>query len=69
MKKQKPDPKIREILREYNKDVKRHMSVLSEDFSGQVQLIAEQYGDIKKLSISILKFSLRIPKLSLRIPK
>ncbi|MBI1754817.1 hypothetical protein HYR65_00860 [Candidatus Azambacteria bacterium] len=48
MKKQTSDPKIKTILKEYNKDVKRHISTLSEDFKNQVKIVAEQYVDIKK---------------------
>lgn len=33
---------IETILKKYNDDIKRHMSALSEDFQGQVAMIAEQ---------------------------
>lgn len=36
-----PSP-IEVILKKYNDDIKRHMSALSEDFQGQVAMIAEQ---------------------------
>lgn len=45
--KQQESPNITKILKEYNADIKRHMSVLSEDFQSKIQIIVEQYGDIK----------------------
>lgn len=33
---------IDKILEKYNQDVKRHMSVLTEDFKNEVKIIAEQ---------------------------
>ena len=44
----KTSKEIEAILKPYNADIKRHMSALSEDFQGQVQVIAEQYSDITK---------------------
>ena len=37
---------IDKILEKYNKDVKRHISVLQEDFKDQVKIIAEQHEAI-----------------------
>ena len=37
---------INPILKEYTEEVKRHMSVLKEDFDSTVQTIAEQYDSI-----------------------
>lgn len=64
MKKQKSDPTIKAILREYNHDVKKHMveqrqeferyvGVVAEDFKGQVEIIAEQYGGIEQHLVGI----------------
>lgn len=39
---------IKEILKEYNKDIKRHIDVLKEDFDDKVALIGEQYDSIIK---------------------
>ena len=39
---------IKSILEEYTKEVKRHNSVLKEDFDSKVQTIAEQYDSIDK---------------------
>ena len=47
-KKYKKENDTKKILAEYNKDVRRHMSTLSEDFQGKVSVIAEQYGSINK---------------------
>lgn len=38
---------IREILKEYNKDIKRHIDVLKEDFDSKFALIGEQYDSIQ----------------------
>jgi hypothetical protein len=35
-------PEMRAILDQYNEDIKRHMSALSEDFQSKVAIIAEQ---------------------------
>lgn len=47
MEKQKSALGIKTILKEYNKDIKRHIGVLNENFNGKIKIIAEQYGDIK----------------------
>ena len=45
---QKKDKEIDKILEKYNKDIKRHIDVLKEDFDSKAQLIAEQYDSIRK---------------------
>ena len=34
---------VNAILKPYNKEIKRHMSALSEDFQGRVKVIGEQF--------------------------
>lgn len=43
-----PENNIDKILKKYNTEVKRHMSVLSEDFKDQVKTLAEQFEDVQK---------------------
>lgn len=38
---------VKEILKEYNNDIKRHIDVLKEDFDSKVVLIGEQYISIQ----------------------
>lgn len=44
----KASKEITAILKPYNQEIKRHMSALSEDFQGRIQVIGEQYGAIQK---------------------
>ena len=37
-----------EVLKPYTEEVKRHMSVLNEDFKGQVKIVAEQFEGLNK---------------------
>ena len=43
-----PEKNIDKILKKYNQEVKRHMSVLTEDFKDRVKTLAEQLTDVQK---------------------
>lgn len=39
---------IARLVKKSDEDIKRHTGALSEEFKGQVEIVAEQYGDLQK---------------------
>lgn len=57
MKKEKTTDKLPDILKPYNEEIKRHMRALGEEFQSRVQVVAENFLDIKK-DITEIKLTL-----------
>lgn len=60
MKTAKPE-NIKQLLREQTKQITRHVSVLKEDFSGQLKVVAEAVAGVSE-SLTIVKEDLEFIK-------
>ena len=52
---------IIEILKPYNEDIKRHMSILKEDFQDKIKPVAELLGAVKE-DVEIIKSDIEFVK-------